>query len=103
EYRKDLLKALDKGLTDTYNLFNDPQVNSEQIVTLRALHAKLDNETLSAYGWDDLELTYEFIPEYEVEQGKNIPWKYRWPDELRDEVLARLLALNKERHQRETH
>jgi hypothetical protein len=29
-------------------------------------------------------------------KGK-LPWRYRWPDEVRDDVLARLLALNAER------
>ena len=28
---------------------------------------------------------------------KRKPWRYRWPDDLRDEVLARLLSLNAER------
>ena len=32
-----------------------------------------------------------------VQEGKKKPWRYRWPDEVRDEVLARLLALNAER------
>jgi len=27
-----------------------------------------------------------------------MPWRYRWPDAVRDDVLARLLALNAERH-----
>ncbi|MGC8541828.1 MAG: hypothetical protein ACP5QA_14550, partial [Phycisphaerae bacterium] len=26
------------------------------------------------------------------------PWRYRWPDETRDEILARLLQLNQQRH-----
>ena len=30
-------------------------------------------------------------------RGKKKPWRYRWPDEVRDEVLARLLALNADR------
>jgi four helix bundle protein len=29
------------------------------------------------------------------------PWRYRWPDEFRDEVLARLLDLNKKRAEQE--
>lgn len=32
---------------------------------------------------------------------KKKPWRYRWPDEVRDEVLARLLALNQERYEEE--
>ena len=30
-----------------------------------------------------------------------LPWRYRWPDDIRDEVLARLLALNAERYAEE--
>jgi len=29
------------------------------------------------------------------------PWRHRWPDDIRDEVLARLLRLNAERAQKE--
>ena len=29
------------------------------------------------------------------------PWRYRWPDDFRDEVLARLLELNEQRHKEE--
>ena len=61
----------------------------------------MDAAVLEAYGWADLQLSYVFEPDYEVEEGKQIPWRYRWPDDLRDEVLARLLKLNKERHQQE--
>ncbi|MFT3879462.1 MAG: hypothetical protein QM703_07360 [Gemmatales bacterium] len=32
---------------------------------------------------------------------KKKPWRYRWPDEFRDEVLARLLELNKVRAEEE--
>jgi hypothetical protein len=29
------------------------------------------------------------------------PWRYRWPDDFRDEVLARLLELNEQRYKEE--
>lgn len=32
---------------------------------------------------------------------RKLPWRYRWPDAVRDDVLARLLALNAERHAEE--
>ncbi len=32
---------------------------------------------------------------------RKLPWRYRWPDAVRDEVLARLLALNADRHAEE--
>ena len=33
---------------------------------------------------------------------KKKPYRYRWPDSVRDEVLARLLDLNHQRHQAES-
>jgi hypothetical protein len=43
----------------------------------------------------------EFLLDYEIDEdewgSKKRPWRYRWPDDLRDEVLARLLELNAER------
>jgi hypothetical protein len=32
---------------------------------------------------------------------RKLPWRYRWPDDVRDDVLARLLALNAERYAEE--
>jgi hypothetical protein len=32
---------------------------------------------------------------------RKLPWRYRWPDVVRDDVLARLLALNAERYEEE--
>lgn len=32
---------------------------------------------------------------------RKLPWRYRWPDTVRDDVLARLLALNAERYAEE--
>ena len=38
----------------------------------------------------------------ETGRRRKKPWRYRWPDLVRDEVLARLLKLNAERAQEET-
>lgn len=32
---------------------------------------------------------------------RKLPWRYRWPDSVRDDVLARLLALNADRYEEE--
>ena len=37
----------------------------------------------------------------ETGRRRKKPWRYRWPDLVRDEVLARLLKLNAERAQEE--
>ena len=36
-----------------------------------------------------------------VKPSKKLPWRHRWPDSVRDDVLARLLALNAERYAEE--
>ena len=36
-----------------------------------------------------------------ISARKKLPWRYRWPDAVRDDVLARLLALNAERYAEE--
>lgn len=102
EYRAALMVDRDQGLTDTYNRFHDPEDQSAETQHLRDLHAAMDRAVLDAYGWTDLKPVAEFIPEFdedEIEPGTRAKRKYRlrWPDEVRDEALARLLDLNRER------
>ncbi|MGH9467518.1 MAG: hypothetical protein ACRD1Y_09185, partial [Terriglobales bacterium] len=107
DYRADLMIKRDLGLTKIYNLFHNRYEHAADIVRLRELHAALDRAVLDAYGWHDLDAVCDFLPEYETAEGdeeeaeKEQKYRYRWPDALRDEVLARLLALNQERAQQE--
>lgn len=118
EFRADLMRANDEGLTDTYNRFHSPDERDEGILELRRLHGLMDGAVLRAYGWDDLAESAaksgfcEFLLDYEEEEDddslttkkkskKKKPWRYRWPDDFRDEVLARLLELNEQRHKEE--
>ncbi|MCX7860774.1 MAG: hypothetical protein N2385_11825, partial [Chloroflexus sp.] len=68
------------------------------IERLRELHAAMDAVVLAAYGWDDLRPTCEFLLEYDIDEAtwgkRKKPYRYRWPDAVRDEVLARLLERN---------
>jgi len=93
------------GLTKTYNRFHDPHEKSSEIVQLRDLHAAMDRVVLEAYGWEDEEEDDENESGPSSGSGrkskKKKPWRLRWPDEFRDEVLARLLELNEQRHQEE--
>lgn len=100
EARAETMKRTGMGMTDTYNLFHDRAAQNRDIDKLRALHLEMDSAVLRAYGWDDLEIKCDFFLDYEEEEvadGRKKPWRYRWPDELRDEVLGRLLLLNKKR------
>jgi hypothetical protein len=108
EFRAELMIRNDEGLTQTYNRFHDPDGRSPDILKLRELHAAMDRAVLDAYGWTDLKPTCEFLLEYEEDEDESgggrrrkKPWRYRWPDDFRDEVLARLLELNRQRAEEE--
>ena len=101
ELRAALMIENDEGMTKTYNRFHDPDERDPRIAELRRLHATMDRAVLHVYGWDDIPTDCEFLLDYEIDEEtwgrKKKPWRYRWPDTVRDDVLARLLALNAER------
>ena len=101
EFRAALMIDNDQGLTKTYNRFHDPEERDPRIAELREFHAAMDRAVLQAYGWTDIPVEFDFLLDYEIDEEtwgkKKKPWRCRWPDEVRDEVLARLLALNAER------
>ena len=98
DFRADLMVRHREGLTRIYNHFHDPHENAPEIITLRSLHAAMDRAVLDAYGWHDIPTDCEFLLDYEIDEeewgARKKPYRYRWPDEVRDEVLARLLELN---------
>ena len=101
DFRAALMVQDDEGMTKTYNRFHDPDERDPRIATLRELHSAMDRTVLAAYGWTDIPTDCQFLLDYEIDEEtwgkKKKPWRYRWPDEVRDEVLARLLTLNAER------
>jgi hypothetical protein len=105
DFRAALMVRNNEGLTKTYNRFHRPDEYSPDILKLRELHDAMDRAVLDAYGWHNLQPQCEFFPEFdddeddEAESGRprQKKYRYRWPDEIHDEVLARLLALNRER------
>jgi len=105
EYRAALMGKNDEGLTKIYNRFHDPNETDPDILRLRELHAAMDRAVLEAYGWTDIPTDCDFFLDYEVDEeeggNKKKPWRYRWPDEVQAEALARLLELNAERAKEE--
>jgi hypothetical protein len=105
KFRAALTVRNNEGLTQTYNRFHDPDERDSGIVTLRELHAAMDRAVLDAYGWSGIKTECQFLLDYEIDEEewgeKKKPWRYRWPDEVRDEVLARLLELNAQRAREE--
>ncbi len=106
EYRAALMIRRDEGLTRTYNRFHDPDDLLPEIRILRDLHAKIDRAAMEAYGWHDLVkiAKCDFILDYEDDNheaessskhSRKKPWRYRWPDDFRDDIIARLIGLNR--------
>ena len=75
QHRAELMVARNQGLTKTYNRFHDASDKQPDIVRLRDLHHELDLAVLEAYGFG--------------------------PADFREEVLARLLDLNRARAEEE--
>jgi hypothetical protein len=105
-FRAELMVERKEGLTKIYNRFHDPNERSNAIGELRRLHDAMDRAVLDAYSWTDIRPTCEFELEWEDDEAENgrrrsKPWRYRWPEPVRDEVLARLLALNAHRAEEE--
>ena len=82
----------DEGLTITYNRFHSPDEHDPGILKLRELHVAMDRAVLDAYGWQDIPNDRGFLLDYEIDEEewgeKKKPWRYRWPDEICDEVLG---------------
>jgi hypothetical protein len=51
--------------------------------------------------WDALDFQGQLQVYGAISGRRKLPWRYRWPDAVRDDVLARLLALNAERYAEE--
>ena len=104
-FRAELMVRNGEGLTKTYNRFHDPDERDPEILHLRELHEKMDRAVLDAYGWTDIATDCEFLLDFEIDEEeyrrRKKPWRYRWPDEVRDMVLARLLSLNESRAEQE--
>ena len=102
DHRAALMMTNNEGLTKTYNRFHDPNEHDPAIRKLRDLHAGMDRAVLDAYGWTDIPTDCDFFPLHPADEPdsspsprpKRIPHRYRWPDEIQNEVLARLLDLN---------
>ena len=110
DFRSNLMINTDMGMTACYNRFHNPLDQKPDITELRRLHAEMDDAVLRAYGWDDLAdmaldtssggaaprfLHQTDEPEFVYQK------RYHWPAWFRDNVLARLLELNRVRAEKE--
>jgi hypothetical protein len=97
-----MMVARNLGMTKIYNLFHDQIETGDDIQRLRELHTGMDRTVLEAYGWHDLVARATPISLDETNEDDHAyQGRLFWPSDFRDEVLARLLALNAERHAEE--
>ncbi|MDA2988337.1 MAG: restriction endonuclease, partial [Actinomycetota bacterium] len=93
--RSEIMVAANEGVTKTYNRVHDPAETSDVIGRLRGCHVALDSAVCDAYGWNDLEMEHDFHPV----RGQGV--RFTFNPAVTQEILERLLELNKERYEAE--
>lgn len=96
DFRASLMVTNSEGLTKTYNRFHDPEERAPDILKLRDLHDQMDRAVLDAYGWADIKPSYDFRGQLDESIRRT------WSEDTRDDVLVRLLELNRVRAELET-
>jgi hypothetical protein len=101
-------------LTSTYNRFHDPSettacgfgldyLDTEDDAQLPdELQERIDSGEL--FFWDAgdaLDFQGQLEAYGAISGRRKLPWRHRWPDAVRDDVLSRLLALNAQRYEEE--
>ncbi|HFQ2048472.1 TPA: hypothetical protein ACHP02_000887 [Pseudomonas aeruginosa] len=83
------------GVTEVINAVNSPHENSDAVAKLRHLLAVIDAEVAAAYGWNDVDASYDFRA-FDGGSASDC-WRWALPSDTTSELLNRLLALNHER------
>ncbi len=94
-HRRLHMVVANEGLTATYNRLHNSHETTPAIVTMRKLHVELDHAVRDAYGWSDLDLQHGFY----MVRGQGT--RFTFAPAVAEEILDRLLELNKERYQAE--
>ncbi|HCF3807580.1 Eco57I restriction-modification methylase domain-containing protein [Pseudomonas aeruginosa] len=83
------------GLTDALNAVNTPSCNDPAIGELREIMAAIDAEVALAYGWDDLDIFYDF-QEFSGGSARD-SWRWALSEDVTAELMHRLTELNRQR------
>jgi hypothetical protein len=83
------------GLTDTLNAVNTPNCQDPAICELRQTMIVIDTQVARAYGWNDLDTTYDFR-EFRGSSARD-PWRWALSEEATFELMRRLTELNRRR------
>lgn len=83
------------GLTDALNAVNTPGCNDPAICELRQIMAAIDAGVAQAYGWDDLDISYDFR-EFSGGSARD-SWRWALSEDVTTELMHRLTELNRQR------
>lgn len=83
------------GLTDVMNAVHTPTNAHTIVVELRDLLAAVDVHVVAAYGWADIEITYDFRSF--AGGSVNDPWRWAPSEEVTAVLMRRLTELNRQR------
>ncbi|WP_203230046.1 Eco57I restriction-modification methylase domain-containing protein [Azotobacter chroococcum] len=83
------------GLTDALNAVNTPSCNDPAVCELRQVLAAIDAEVALAYGWDDLDISYDF-QEFSGGSARD-SWRWALSKDVTTELMHRLTELNRQR------
>jgi len=90
DHRQSIMQQRQLGLTKTYNLFNNPICQDEDIQQMRLLQTRMDHSILACYGWEDIDLQHDFYPN----DRKKI--RFTPSPAAQREIFTRLIVLNQE-------
>lgn len=85
------------GMTDAMNAVHSPRSSEDEIRRMRKLLESIDSCVATAYGLFGVDLSHDFREENDPEGG--IVFRYGLSATTRGMVLAKLIALNRCRHQ----
>ncbi|MCA2266295.1 type II restriction endonuclease subunit M [Mycobacterium marseillense] len=91
--RREIMLRRKLGLTDLYNLVNEPQITDAvdpDVARMRTIHVELDEAVMDAYGWADVPLNHGFHTYRQMQRWTVSP-------AARVEILDRLLEENHRR------
>lgn len=97
--RASILKNNNIGLTQLYNHFHNPNIQDVPICELRELHIQIDRATARSFDWFDISPGLEFCENPEAPAADRFRFTFR--SGLREDIINRLVALNKMRFERE--
>lgn len=92
-------EAHDGGMTDAVNAVHSRDATDEGTVKLRRLMGEIDREVARAYGWTTGDLAHDFHNEVD---GEGLPLvRHGLSTSAGDRILAALIALNRDRYEKE--